>query len=402
MSRLLVGALVCFGLLGVAAGCLGSSSSDRAALTSQSTPVPPGVGAPLGEVVFGLGVSTDPYGSSSSGRGFGVATGLPSGHLSSVATGRGWNGQTVTWIAPGVIQVERAHPPRYALFSYKTGRLAQTRRLPLPWRLGAVIAWSQDRSQIAAEPSISVPPAAGEIVTGGTALSGRILIQRASGSTPRPVASGDLLGWTPTGRVVFRSRARTANLDASPILTIDPHTGRTHALFTAAVIARRAHVTGKVLMAAPVWSADHHYLAMLAAIQHRSSAKTARDTIVIAHANGRIIRFITSPYIISMFAWSPHGHRLAYTTSGFSEPHQLLLINTPNSNPQRLFQTTNRHFDWITWSPDNHWLLLDDEQAGHWRLLPSTGGTTTRLLPRLGGRPLWCCPQNPYYAQYAN
>ena len=110
---------------------------------------------------------------------------------------------------------------------------------------------------------------------------------------------------------------------------------------------------------------------------------------------------VTSPYVISMFAWSPRGHRLAYTTSGSSEPHQLFLINTPHSTPQRLFQTTNRHFDWITWSPDNQWLLIDDEQAGHWRLLSTVRPTNTRLLPRLGGRPLWCCPQNPYYAQYS-
>src|SRR5436190_11741688 len=100
----------------VVSGCRGSSD------TSVS-PVP-AAGAVEGVVVYGVGVSTDPYGQSSSGRGFGVVTGLPSGRLSEVESGKGWDGHTVSWVAPDVIQVGRPEKPGEVLFSYKDGRLA--------------------------------------------------------------------------------------------------------------------------------------------------------------------------------------------------------------------------------------------------------------------------------------
>jgi hypothetical protein len=99
--------------------------------------------------------------------------------------------------------------------------------------------------------------------------------------------------------------------------------------------------------------------------------------IVIATKGGRIVRFITSTDLIWMFAWSPHGHELAYTTSG-----------------------------WVTWSPDDRWLLFDNEDLGEWDLFRLVGHRQVRLLdaatvptrrlPRLGGQPLWCCPQERY------
>ena len=64
------------------------------------------------------------------------------------------------------------------------------------------------------------------------------------------------------------------------------------------------------------------------------------------------------------------------------------------------------HFDWITWPPDDRWMLVDNEHHGEWELLRLTGhrptallggaSVPTRRLPRLGGMPLWCCPQEHY------
>jgi Tol biopolymer transport system component len=96
-----------------------------------------------------------------------------------------------------------------------------------------------------------------------------------------------------------------------------------------------------------------------------------------------------------MFAWSPVGHRLAYTTSGFPSPHQLFVLDTPAARPRPLFVTV-RHFDWVTWSPDARRLLVDDEHKNRWLLLSTTGRRSARVLPRFGGRPLWCCPLNAF------
>jgi hypothetical protein len=89
------------------------------------------------------------------------------------------------------------------------------------------------------------------------------------------------------------------------------------------------------------------------------------SAVVLARADGRPIRLISSRYIISMFAWSPVGHRLAYTTSGFPSPHQLLVVDRPTANPKPLFVTV-RHFDWVTWSLDARRLLVDDEHKNRW------------------------------------
>lgn len=95
-------------------------------------------------------------------------------------------------------------------------------------------------------------------------------------------------------------------------------------------------------------------------------------------------------------------------TSGFPNPHELFVIDAATAKPRKLLGTSNRHFDWVTWSPDGRFLLLDDatfgfdpnlpnrRPTGLWRLLDVDGGGTFRTIPRLGGRPLWCCPVNSY------
>jgi len=96
-----------------------------------------------------------------------------------------------------------------------------------------------------------------------------------------------------------------------------------------------------------------------------------------------------------MFAWSPRGHRLAWTTSGFPTPYELFVLDDPNGEP-RVLLAAERHFDRIAWSPDGRRLLLDDENAGRWLLIPAAGRKRVEKRARLGGRPYWCCPVNAY------
>jgi hypothetical protein len=127
--------------------------------------------------------------------------------------------------------------------------------------------------------------------------------------------------------------------------------------------------------------------------------------VVIARPGGPIVRLITSRDMISMFAWSPRGHELVYTTSGFPAPHELYLLSSPRAHPRRILSQA-AHFDWVTWSPDDRWLLVDNEHLHRWELLRLTGrrqarllggaSVPTRRLRRLGGMPLWCCPQQSY------
>jgi Tol biopolymer transport system component len=117
---------------------------------------------------------------------------------------------------------------------------------------------------------------------------------------------------------------------------------------------------------------------------------------VVARADGTIIRLLTSPYIISMFAWSPVGHRLGWTTSGFPDPHQLFVLDGPRAEPRKVY-VGGGHFDWITWSPDGNRILLDREDGLNlWLVLDPDRQERPVALPRLGGAPLWCCPPNAF------
>ena len=105
-----------------------------------------------------------------------------------------------------------------------------------------------------------------------------------------------------------------------------------------------------------------------------------------------MVRVLPTRLSVTLIAWAPAGDRLAYTAGGSPEPHVLMVLDDPRATPRRLLRTTDRHFDWVTWSPDSSSLLLDDEHANRWRLLRGRRSTCSRALPRLGGRPVWCCP----------
>jgi hypothetical protein len=320
-------------------------------------------------VLYTIGLSTDPYGHSDE-QGFGVVTGLSSGKLKKVEVrGRGlgeFGG--AEWLDAHRVLVHGPAPPlRRPLIYRYDGRLERDGTAPIPG--GAAYAWSQSEKLFAYEPAVPCSPAQRSRYACYRA-SGELFVTRADGAKLRRITRGHLMGWTADGRVAFfRSYQR-----ATP--------------FAFGLTRNRA---GPILphwkIELPIWSFDRKFVA---AIGSRG--------VVVARADGRIVQAIPSRLVISMIAWSPTADRLAFTTSGFPDPHQLFVVDRPAVEPRLLYATGAVHFDWITWSPDGQWLLLDEEHKDRWLLLRADRSGRRRPLPRLGGRPLWCCPENAFSA----
>jgi hypothetical protein len=344
-------------------------------------------------VLFGVGVSTNPYGVGDPRRGFGVVSGLPLGRVPVVVERGRWAGASASWVAPGVVSAEGTRNISPHLFRYRAGRLGAIMSPAVPRLSGGVAVWSGDRRWLAFERMV-------RLGAHTTALSGTVQVVQPGGSS-HTVGHGDLVGWSPDGRVLLRTRTRQPLLSTAPVIAVDPRTGAQRTLVSPDAIHHLIGATLKTALAKPVWSADHRFMALLSSApwRHRDGHKVFA-AIVILTARGSPVRVVTSPYAISMFAWSPHDHALAYTASGFAEPHQAFVLPAPGASARRVFQTSDRHFDWITWSPSGDYLLVDDESDSHWRLIPTRSGLPPRLLPRIGGHPLWCCPQNAYESLY--
>ncbi len=379
-----IGAVVVAVLLGLAAAACTPSRPAARPPPTASTQTQPRVPARLASaladtaVLYGIGVSTDPY-TDAVAAGVGVATATPRGQLTSVEVhGSGW-GANAWWLRSGQVLVERparAGPPSgWLLYRYAQGRLSLAGRFPLPSPVGN---WdsSPDGSLVAFQPVRRAKHL-------GLVSTDRIVVERADGSARRQVAAGTLAGWTPAGRLLYWPGPTPAN--AGTLLALDLATGTRTPLISGARVAALARRRSAALLG-PVFSADRRFLAA------RASIVGVGEAIVLARADGTPIRLLTSPYHISMFAWSPTGHRLAYTTSGAPAPHQLLVVDQPTARPRLAFEQGS-HFDWVTWSPDGRWLLVDNQTLDAWTVL---GAATAKHieLPRLGGRPLWCCPQN--------
>jgi len=175
-------------------------------------------------------------------------------------------------------------------------------------------------------------------------------------------------------------------------LAVDIHSGRATGLISSAEVAAFAHARHAELDDL-AFSHDGRYLATRVTFR-------GKRAIVIARIHGGITNLITSKAVISMLAWSPRADRLAYSTSGFPSPHELFLVASPSARPRRILSQVP-HFDWLTWSPNGRWLLIDNEHLNEWELLhlikirrvaPDSGAAVpTRRLPRLGGMPTWCC-----------
>ena len=324
---------------------------------------------PRNAVLYTIGLSTDPYGNSRP-RGFGVATGIVTGKLHTTEVRQrglaAFNG--AEWLSDGRIVVNRPAPPLRKPLLYRYGpTLEHMGSAPLPG--GSAYAWSPKRRLFAYEPPRPCAARQKSLYScyrGSRAIS----VVRADGSERRRVTTGHLMGWTSDGRVVFFRHYQRAIPEALDLRTMG---------------------TGPIVpgwrIDLPVWSPDHRYLA----------AVTGAG-VVVARADGRRVQTIRSRFVLSMIAWSPVADRLAFTTSGFPDPHQLFVLDRPGGKPRLLYATGAVHFDWVTWSPDGRWLLLDEEHKHRWSLFRADRPGIRRTLSRLGGRPLWCCPVNSFGA----
>jgi hypothetical protein len=343
-------------------------------------------------VLYTIGVSTDPYGRSTP-EGFGVAR-ERNDRFRSVAEIRdeelGGSGGA-EWLGERRFLVPQTPPPfrPRVVFRLDESRLVRQGTQRLPPR-DTTVAVSPDRAWIASE---GIEPCEPEQETLWECYrqTGKIHLQRPDGSDRRLLARGHLDGWTPDGRVLLTS------LDYNePYRALDIETGRRALPLDPELIAEFARTDGAAVLGTPRWSADGRYIA--ARVSARWATETTVAAIVIADATGKPLRLLRSRYVISMLAWSPTGHRLAYTTSGFPDPHELFVVDSPRARPRPVL-TTERHFDWVSWAPDSRRLVLDDEVEDVWLLVPAQPPYTFVASPRLGGRPLWCCPVNAYATQ---
>ena len=393
----------------VLVGCGGSNSPQHLTVRGDTPPAPTLSAARGGAVAFVLGGSTDPEDAVSHPSGVGVATGLLDGPLR-VSEARFSGGvASVGWLSSRrVIAATSTGPDGVParVFAVREGQLAATSAAPL--RAGeSTFAWSARGAIVATEPVRTVSCGPGAVVHGCYTSGGAVLIERADGSDRHVVARGALRGWTPGGQLLVFRGANT-EFSAGSYEAVNVQHPRRSVVLSSRAIARFARVP-KATLGGLAYSADGRYVAALATLRGRP--KLARlplgeaRVIVIARPGGQILRMITSRVVISMLAWSPQGDRLAFTTSGFSAPHELYVLAGPASRPRRILSQVS-HFDWITWSPDSRWLLLDNEFMRTWDLLRITGhravapfgGTSVpvRHLRRLGSQPVWCCAANSY------
>ena len=384
-SLALGGALLLF------AGCsFGSEGGEPVSTTSRESAAKEP--SSLSAVLYTIGASTDPYGTNSAPGGFGVVTSLGDRTEAKIEVrepGLGSFGGA-EWIDSSRILVPRGAPPlrRPLIYRFRSGRLEEVGASPLP-RIHVKQAWSPDGALIASQPIVRCEPEQRTLYE-CYRQPGVVFVQRADGSGRRKVWDGHFSSWAPDGRLLVTDRVRQDRFEA-----LDVETSERELALDPKRIAVEAGVRRIWGLGAPRWSADGRFLAASAGIIW-PDRKRRLSTIVVAQSDGDVVRFLTSPYVISMFAWSPVGHRLAYTTSGFPDPHELFVLHEPTAKPVRLFVSGDRHFDWITWSPGGRRLLLDDETDGTWRRLSVEGTAGGRAVPRLGGRPIWCCPVNSY------
>jgi hypothetical protein len=370
------------GVLLAVASCSLSSDSRSARASSSAT-------ADAGVVLYTRGASTDPYGKSSP-SGFGVVLGFGTAGervLELRSRDLGFSG-SAQWIGRDAILVPRKAPPfrRPLIFRLRAEKLVREGPSPLP-ALDTQQEWSPDGRLVASKRIEPCEPDQRSLWK-CYRQTDEVYLQAADGSGRRAITNGYLSGWAPDWRLIVTAGG------AHHYVVFDLRTRKTTVPLSIRRVAAFAGVW-RATLGPPRWSSDRRYIAAMLAGKW-PKADNAVHGFVIARADGTPIRVVTSPYVISMFAWSPRGHRLAWTTSGFPDPHELFVLDDPKEEPRRLFATGARHFDWITWSPDGRTMLLDDENARRWLLIAAAGAKRLEKRTRLGGRPYWCCPVNAY------
>jgi hypothetical protein len=203
---------------------------------------------------------------------------------------------------------------------------------------------------------------------------------------------GPLLGWVGANRLAFLRRDRLQLFDLSSNMATD--------VVSLAQLARdagalKASIPPSVSTQQLAGSPDGRFVAFPLELTYAAPNSLRRGGVIaIVAVADHTVRIVRSRLEISMFSFAPSGDRFAYSTSGFPEPHELWVTSRIDAPAKRLFITTGDHFDWIAWSPDAKWILVDDQLSAPtpaWRLIPSDGQGRSRTTPRLGGRPLWCC-----------
>jgi Tol biopolymer transport system component len=341
-------------------------------------------------VLYTVGASSDPYGHNAP-QGVGVAAieGEEVAKIEVRDPALGGHGGA-RWIADDLVLVESTRALRRpTVFRYPGGRLE--REGPVPFsRLDALLAWSPDGRIVAARPIVRCE--AGTSLMRCYRLGASIFVTQADGSGRRRVAReapqiGGAPGWTPDGRLTFHEPG------TGDLVALDLESRERETILAPERIERFVGARS-VTLGPHAFSPDGRHLAAFFAARWPRGSSTV-GAFVVARADGSPVRVYRSRFTISMLAWSPVDDRLAYTTSGFPDPHELIVVDRPGGEGRRLFVTA-RHFDWVTWSPDGRRLLLDDEHAARWRLVDTEGQEPAGAIPRLGGRPLWCCPRGPY------
>lgn len=360
-----------------------SSPSIESPAVPDPTPTEPlEAPVPSDVILYGLGLSTDPH-RRSQPRGLGVVSIVQSALSRSVELKQRqlqpdfWIGQDrIVAGAPGQKGMRKS-----VILEFRSGQLTKPRKLAVPTPAWDV-AVSRDGTKIAYEP----------IKEGknGYTSGDRVIVQRFNGTGRRTVAEGSLAGWTPDGQVLFWDGPS----QSGTLMSLDATTDVKTPLFSGSDVAAAANRPGPSEVGDPVYSANGKYMAAIATVRWRRGNRNL-FTIVILNANGEVVRFVTSKLAISMFAWSPTGHQLAYTVSGFPIPHQLFVLPSPRSKEKKLVSRAG-HFDWVTWSPVGEHLLLDVEQEDRWLVIPANARGRRLSLPRLGGRPMWCCPSSSF------
>jgi hypothetical protein len=227
-----------------------------------------------------------------------------------------------------------------------------------------------------------------------------MVIERTDGGDRWHLGSALPVAWMPNGDLVVQHPWSPRSQTRNHLWIVDPRTRASRRVpLSSSAIAAFIGAT-RVTLQRLVFSIDGRYLAVQVNPTWPQGKSKHRLTgvLLIRVMDWKPIRAVFTPYAISMIGWSPVSDSLAFSTSGFPLPHQMILIARPRAAPRVLLESAP-HFDWFSWSPDGRWILVDNEEvgprSGEWLVLSISDPSTRAVLPRFGGMPTWCCPVGP-------